>query len=115
MLVQQATEIPILKCLFGDRQNVSSPSLGFDHEDLHLCVEFVVVAMLATTELSVKELSDKLELHHLAELQGGLWPFTHERSAVHHLCRSGGLIFHAVCELKTFHGSKLSSIGVWDR
>jgi hypothetical protein len=98
MLAQQPTEISILERFLRDGERVSNPSLGLDHEDLHLCVEFVVVAVLATPELSVKEFSDKLELHHPVELQGGPWPFTHERSAVHHICRNGDLIFHAVAK-----------------
>jgi len=95
MLAQQAIEISILKCLLGDRERVSNISLGFEHEDLHPCVEFAVVAMLITPELSAKEFTDKLELQ-LIELPRGLWPFTHERNAVHHICRSRDVIFHAV-------------------
>jgi hypothetical protein len=103
MLAQQPTEISILERFLRDGERVSNTSLGLDHEDLHFCVEFVVVAVLATPELSVKEFSDKLELDHPVELQGGLRPFTHERSAVHHICRGGRLIFHAVANASRFN------------
>jgi hypothetical protein len=79
MIAQRAIEISVLKCLLSDRERASSASIGFDDKDLHPCVEFTAVAMLATPELSTKEFTDEFEFP-LIELPRGLRPLTHGRA-----------------------------------
>jgi hypothetical protein len=60
--IQQPREIAILERALWDDERVPNASLGLDHEDLHRRVEFEIVAVLATTKLSLKKFADQLQL-----------------------------------------------------